>query len=594
MSVRTGRNTVEGAVAGRFSGLEVLPSGLGAACRRVALFGALAFGGLTYVAQPVLAQSFEVTNPLVLQRADPHIYRHTDGYYYFTATVPAYNRIELRRAPTIQGLSTATPTVIWNAHPSGEMASHIWAPEIHYIDESWYIYFAAGSSSNVWDIRVYVLTSDAENPLTGAWNELGQLVTNGPKSNGAFFALDATTFEHRGVRYLVWAESDPSLNVNTVLYIAPMSNPWTLSRRGVRISAPEHEWETRGYAVNEGAAVLKRNGKIFISYSASATDANYCVGLLTAEDSADLLDPQSWSKAQQPVLRSGNGIYGPGHNQFTTSPDGSVDLLVYHARDFENIAGDPLDDPNRATRVQPLTWNDDGTPRFGGIPLADGTLTIEGGDGTAGAPGTGGAGGAPGAAGTAGAAGADEPAGTAGVAAAAGRGGSSPGAAGGVGGIGGDQSSGGNAGSPSSSGGTSTTGGHPGLGATGGTASGGTQQGNTGGQSSGGQPVASGAGGSAAQASSGGALATGGSNVGGTTARSIGGGTALSSGASGVIAEGGSTTSAADDSTSDQDESGCGCRMGGRPVSGWLWALVPGLGISLRRRSRSATRAPGR
>ena len=29
-------------------------------------------------------------NPLVFQRADPCIYRHTDGYYYFTASVPAY------------------------------------------------------------------------------------------------------------------------------------------------------------------------------------------------------------------------------------------------------------------------------------------------------------------------------------------------------------------------------------------------------------------------------------------------------------------------------------------------------------------------
>ena len=33
-------------------------------------------------------------NPLVFQRADPCIYRHTDGYYYFTASVPAYDRIE--------------------------------------------------------------------------------------------------------------------------------------------------------------------------------------------------------------------------------------------------------------------------------------------------------------------------------------------------------------------------------------------------------------------------------------------------------------------------------------------------------------------
>ena len=26
--------------------------------------------------------------PLIEQRADPYIYRHSDGYYYFTASVP--------------------------------------------------------------------------------------------------------------------------------------------------------------------------------------------------------------------------------------------------------------------------------------------------------------------------------------------------------------------------------------------------------------------------------------------------------------------------------------------------------------------------
>src|SRR5690625_5846712 len=38
-----------------------------------------------------------VTNPVTPQRADPWVYKHTDGYYYFTGSVPAYDRIELRR-----------------------------------------------------------------------------------------------------------------------------------------------------------------------------------------------------------------------------------------------------------------------------------------------------------------------------------------------------------------------------------------------------------------------------------------------------------------------------------------------------------------
>ena len=143
-------------------------------------------------------------NPLVEQRADPWIYKHTDGYYYFTASVPAYDCIELRRARTIQELSTAEPVVIWRKHEKGRMSGHIWAPELHYIEGKWYIYFAAGGSDEyetAWEICMYVLENDAANPLEPTWVEKGQLRTNWDS-----FSLDATTFEHRGVRYLVWAQ----------------------------------------------------------------------------------------------------------------------------------------------------------------------------------------------------------------------------------------------------------------------------------------------------------------------------------------------------------------------------------------------------
>ncbi len=105
------------------------------------------------------------TNTIAEQRADGQIYKHTDGYHDFTATVPEYNRLVLRRATTIQGLATAPGTVIWTQHATGAMANHIWAPEIHFIDGTWYVYFAAGSSTDQWRIRSYVLRAPAPTPL---------------------------------------------------------------------------------------------------------------------------------------------------------------------------------------------------------------------------------------------------------------------------------------------------------------------------------------------------------------------------------------------------------------------------------------------
>jgi GH43 family beta-xylosidase len=310
-------------------------------------------------------------NPLIVQRADPWVYKHTDGYYYFTASVPEYDRIEVRRADTIEGLSLADPVVAWRKYDTGPLSANIWAPEIHFIDGKWYIYFAAARTTDtkdgLFDHRMYVLENESANPLEGQWTEKGQV-----KTAWESFALDATTFEHRGVRYYVWAQKDPDIPGNSNLYISEMSNAWTLTGPQTMIATPEHDWEVIGFSVNEGPAVLKRNGRIFITFSASATDFNYCMGLLWADEHADLLDAASWIKEPEPVFRTSEetGQYGPGHNSFTVNEEGE-DVLIYHARNYKEISGDPLYDPNRHTRAQVFYWKEDGTPDFG-IPVRDG------------------------------------------------------------------------------------------------------------------------------------------------------------------------------------------------------------------------------
>lgn len=308
-------------------------------------------------------------NPIVEQRADPWVYRHTDGFYYFTASVPEYDRIEIRKSKTIQGIGSAVPAVVWKKHDSGPMSKHIWAPEIHNIDGNWYIYFAAGEEEDIWKIRPYVLECTDSDPLTGVWTEKGMIQSTSDNTSFTDFSLDSTTFEHEGKRYLVWAQKVSNISN---LYISEMSNPWTISTEQVMIATPFYDWERIGFWVNEGPAVIKRNGKIFISYSASATDSNYCMGLLTCDDTSALLNPESWKKESQPVFKSNDQTsqYGPGHNSFTVSEDGTQDILIYHSRNYKKIEGNPLYDPNRNTRAQVLKWNTDGTPNFG-IHVAD-------------------------------------------------------------------------------------------------------------------------------------------------------------------------------------------------------------------------------
>lgn len=303
-------------------------------------------------------------NPLIEFRADPWIYHHTDGKYYFTATVPEYDHIELRVADTIAGLAKSEVHCIWHKHDSGGMSELIWAPEIHFIDGKWYIYFAAAPTTSLCEAngtfqhRMYVL--EAENPLA-VWHELGQVV-----SGMDTFCLDATTFEVKGIRYYVWAQKDPEIMGNSNLYIAKMKNPWTLATAPVMLTKPEYEWECSVIPVNEGPAALQHDNKIFLTYSANATGVEYCMGMLTADTDSDLLDPRSWKKSAVPVFASSeeNRKYGPGHNCFTVAEDGETPLLVYHVREVSYVDGDPLQNAGRHTCVQAIGFHN-GMPVFG-------------------------------------------------------------------------------------------------------------------------------------------------------------------------------------------------------------------------------------
>jgi len=307
-----------------------------------------------------------ILQPIILQRADPCIRRFTDGWYYFTASVPAYDRIELRRARTIAGLPTAPTVDVWKKPDTGPFSELIWAPEIHHLFGAWHVYFAAAPSRAIKDDlfqhRMYVISTTAANPLEGKWSSPVRVDT-GIDS----FCLDATAFTHRGATYYVWAQKDFAIRGNSNLYIARMASATSLATPPVRLSVPEFEWEIRGFWVNEGPSVLVRHGRVFISYSVSATDENYCMGLLHAREDADLLDPRRWTKSPQPVFRTDyeHKIFGPGHNSFTVAEDGTTDLLVYHARTYTEIVGDPLWDPNRHTYVKPLKWDAHGMPVFG-------------------------------------------------------------------------------------------------------------------------------------------------------------------------------------------------------------------------------------
>lgn len=317
----------------------------------------------------VNAQETTFTNPLFESGADPWcIYK--DGYYYYTHTTG--RNITLWKTKSIDGLKNAPKKVVFTPPPTGPYSKQLWAPEIHYLRGKWYIYFAADSGNNV-DHRLFVLENSSKDPFEGEWIMKGKLTTPGDK-----WSIDGSVFEHKGQLYLVWSGWEGDVNGEQNIYIATMSNPWTVTGERVRLSKPTFDWETHGdlnnpndvphVNVNEGPQILARKDKLYLIYSGSGcwTD-HYSLGMLSIAADKSLVDSAAWTKHPQPVFKqhAENSVYAPGHNSFFKSPDGKEDWILYHANDKPGQGCGRM----RSPRAQRFTWNEDGTPDFG-VPVA--------------------------------------------------------------------------------------------------------------------------------------------------------------------------------------------------------------------------------
>jgi GH43 family beta-xylosidase len=322
------------------------------------------------------------TNP-VARGADPWV-QQKDGWYYMAQSTNADNQrgaIWVFRSRRLTDLRRDSVRV-WVAPDTGWNQTHIWAPEIRLVDGRWYIYYAGGRpgprDAPFIHQRAGVIRATGDDPQ-GAYEDLGQLDTGGELASRAddVWAIDFTVHRFNGQLYGMWSgweNNTPLARTPQYIYIARMANPHTISGPRAQISAPTESWERRedpveGLDLNEGPQVLERNGHTFVVYSTRESWLrSYRLGMLRLNSpTADPMQRASWTKTG-PVFAEANGVYGPGHNGFAKSPDGTEDWIIYHAK------VDTGPNWNRVIRMQPFTWNADGSPNFGqpvasGVPL---------------------------------------------------------------------------------------------------------------------------------------------------------------------------------------------------------------------------------
>ncbi len=295
------------------------------------------------------------TNPLDDDGADysdPWMIQAGERYYYCGSTPD--NTLIIKRGADSTTLLTKSDHVVWSAPAGTDYSKELWAPELHFLEGHWYIYFAADDGNNA-NHRMYALRggSDPADPLAGKYTFQGKVAAPTDR-----WAIDGTVLSLNHQLYFIWSGWAGSHNVAQNLYIAPMSDPLTISGERVMISTPDHLFEQHGQPfVNEGPEVLQHKGKIMVIYSASGswTD-DYCLGQLTLNGDAPLV-AANWQKKAQPVFQKTHEVFGPGHCSFIQSPS-HTPYLVYHAAVTQGSGW------QRNIRMQAFGWHRDHTPDF--------------------------------------------------------------------------------------------------------------------------------------------------------------------------------------------------------------------------------------
>lgn len=283
---------------------------------------------------------------------DPYIIEDESGCYYTFTTGGGIDIFQIVSFDTIN--VTRQKTIFW----AGEHGTDgdIWAPEIHKFGDKWYIVATAKFKQDAVPRGVmpkgsadeehgdyyrytFVLESKTED-IFGEYEFKGILAPDGLNN------IDGTYLKKDGKLYYV---TSAYLAVgHQCLFICEMENPYTLKtdengkNNAVKISSPVYLWETRGWKVNEGPAVLYHEDDIFIVYSASGYSSNkYCMGMLTLKGD-NVMCRLNWKKSSKRVSyhQPFKDIYSAGHCSFIHRDNGDI-FMVYHANKTKDFFESP-------------------------------------------------------------------------------------------------------------------------------------------------------------------------------------------------------------------------------------------------------------
>ncbi len=300
-------------------------------------------------------------NPVV-NGADPFVFKDTDGTYYLYVTSggsygyrvhTSKNLVEweargycLRRSDVYTDDSIVSES-------SGNKIYNFWAPEVIKEGDTYYMVYTAQE-------HIGIATSDS--PLGPFTNKADSFLLPDFKNiDGHFFRDDdgkiylyfvsCGAVEYNGYSTTkgnnIWGGE---FDLATCTFV---TDPVLLVEYDTSLTYILSGYYFDGSPVAEGPEILKHNGKYYLTYSASGyKDPKYAVHYATSDSPLGsytkysknpifITDDRNQTDTKNPHL------YGTAHHCFTTSPDGTETIIVYHAHrtgDFANCGDDGVEE----------------------------------------------------------------------------------------------------------------------------------------------------------------------------------------------------------------------------------------------------------
>lgn len=233
----------------------------------------------------------------------------------------------------------------------------IWAPDIHYYDGEWVMFYSL--SPRPWESGEFGIGLAKSDSPDGPFTDYGQILGDNDHEGGG--SIDGYFIEYDNTPYLFWGSFQG-------IYVAELT-------ADLQDWKPETNQQVAGDAY-EGVAVIRRNGYWYLFVSTGTCCDGYSSTYeIEVGRSSDFLGPytdpggtdmrqHNEHNAGIAQLTGNDRFVAPGHGEFT-SDDTGQDWFVYHAYDLadqEFVDGVPA----RKFFIDSVDWTDDDWPIFAG------------------------------------------------------------------------------------------------------------------------------------------------------------------------------------------------------------------------------------